>query len=392
MVIKRKFLFILLAVIFTLINCCNKEKEYASENWTQYRGPNRNGKIDSKYFKKSIDILWRYDYEGGKPTPVIIYNDIVYFGSLSGVVYAINEQGKLKWKKNVSGEITNSLAYYNNTIIVVTNSALVFGINATNGSIKWKYSFENIKNIDNEYNVFHPIIDKDKVYITCYDEIVILEVETGKLILKINDGSDFFDFDNPPLITDDAIFIKTYFPIAFDKISGKQRSLDNFSSTYNSGPYLYKNNVYFPDRYKMEGFNQKTGKKSNSIHLSPGNSFGIVDEDKFYYSYTYHSHFSSSSKICCKSLIDEKEFFCKSQSGLSMSRSRISDIIIVGNYIYYHRNNSEVYCIDKTTGAEIYSKILPSNNLSGIISYSNGKLYISSGEGKNGHNTIFVLK
>ncbi len=397
--IKNIFItFSLLIGIFVFISCKQQnKKDYTSENWTQYKGPNRNGKIDSEYFKNSIDILWQYNYVGGEPTPLIVYNDTIYFGTLSGNVYSIKEDGKLNWKINIQGKITNSLAYYNNTIIAVTNSAVVFGIDATNGKIKWKYNFENIKNIDSKYNIFYPIIDNDKVYITCFDEIAVLKAETGKLIntIQYKVGNHF---DTPPLITKDAIYIKASYPIAFDKISGKLKwQGEKLYSTYfncTSAPYSYKNNIFFSKKFSIKGYDKNTGKNGKTIYVNLQNNLGIIENDKLYYAYTDHYHFSSSSRICCENLISNEAIFCRVQSGLSMSRSTISDIIMVGNYIYYHRNNNEIYCTNKVNGDKIYSKILPSEKLSGMITYSNGKLYITSNEikSKNGHNTIFVLK
>lgn len=346
--------------------------------------------INSTFYKDSVNILWKFKYQGGTPTPLIVHNDIVYFGTLSGEVYALNEKGELYWKIKSPGKIKYSLAYHNNTLIVSTTSNVIYGLDPKNGETKWKY------NLNSSAQFVYPIIDNGKVYITCYEKIVVLETETGKLLKEIEKVTSN-GFAHKPLFTNDAIYISSSKVYKYKKETGEliwKSKRNYFYDFYKGGPYLHKDTLYFPTKNSMYGFNIHNGEETNMKYFSSQNGQGIVDNDKFYYTYSYHGHFSSSNYMECERLNKSERIFSLRESGLSMSRGSISDIIMIGNYIYFYRNNQELNCIEKNTGKLIYIEYLPSEDLLGTPIYSNGKLYIRSGEyeTENNENIIFALE
>ncbi len=390
MSLKRIIPYVLISLL--LINCTSiNNKDYSTENWTQYRGPNKNGKINSMFSKNSINILWEFKYQGGTPSPMIVYKDIVYFGTLTGEVYAINKKGELYWKIKLPGKIKYSPAYHNSFVIVSSTSGVIFGIDSKNGHIKWKYK------LNNSSQFVHPIIDNGKVYITCYEKIVVLESETGKLLNEIkkvtNNG-----FDHQPLFTKDAIYISSNRVCKYDKETGEliwKSKLDYFYEFCKSGPYLYKDTLYMPQRIWMNGFNIKNGEEVEIKHFSPEDNQGIIDNDKFYYTHSHIGHFSTSNYLECESMTESKNIFNLSENnGSSMNRGSIGDIILVGDYIYFYTDYQQLNCVNKNTGKLIYIKDLPSEDLLGTPIYSNGKFYLRSGqfETDKGENTIFALK
>ena len=77
----------------------------------------------------------------GYDTNPLVINNTVYMGNRNGYVYAINAStGTLTWKFKTNGSINFSIAASanNSTVYAVSNDTYAYALNATNGNLVWK--------------------------------------------------------------------------------------------------------------------------------------------------------------------------------------------------------------------------------------------------------------
>ena len=77
----------------------------------------------------------------GYDTNPLVINNTVYMGNRNGYVYAINAStGTLNWKFKTNGSINFSIAASanNSTVYAVSNDTYAYALNATNGNLVWK--------------------------------------------------------------------------------------------------------------------------------------------------------------------------------------------------------------------------------------------------------------
>ncbi len=84
--------------------------------------------------------IWEVEIIGNVLSKPLIYNDILYFGTDKGYVYAIDRfEGEILWKFYINGGISTTPAVYNDIIFIGSWNWNIYAIDAKTGKGKWKY-------------------------------------------------------------------------------------------------------------------------------------------------------------------------------------------------------------------------------------------------------------
>jgi outer membrane protein assembly factor BamB len=96
-------------------------------------------------------LLWKFTTKNAIEAPALIDNGMVYFGNLSGTLYALDlETGKLKWEYKTENQIMGSPTLFkagSKTILAVGSyDYYLHGVDASTGVGLWKYESDNFLN------------------------------------------------------------------------------------------------------------------------------------------------------------------------------------------------------------------------------------------------------
>lgn len=85
-------------------------------------------------------LRWTFTAGGHIDSNPVIADNVMYFGSYDGYLYALNPvDGTLKWKYNTTDAIINSKAVVSNGVVYIgSRSGFLYAINTTDGTLKWK--------------------------------------------------------------------------------------------------------------------------------------------------------------------------------------------------------------------------------------------------------------
>ena len=86
----------------------------------------------------SHDIVWDYDCGNVASTP-FYYKDIIYFGSDDGHLYGLNDDGKVKFNKNLDGELKSSPVVSEDTIYIGSTNSKFYSID-TDEHKNWEFT------------------------------------------------------------------------------------------------------------------------------------------------------------------------------------------------------------------------------------------------------------
>jgi len=123
-----------------------------SQDLVQWRGKNRDGiyhetGLLTKWPKAGLNILWQYDELGiGFSSPLVLKDKIIITGmeDSSGVMYALDLEGKLLWKTVYGNEWNESFpgcrstpTYLNNKLYINSSYGKAVCLDAGTGAIVW---------------------------------------------------------------------------------------------------------------------------------------------------------------------------------------------------------------------------------------------------------------
>ena len=129
-------------------------------------------------------LLWKFVSGNSIEAPAIIQNGIVYFGNLSGALFALDlKTGKKKWEYKTGNQIMGAPAYieFGNQKIIAVGSYdfMLHGVNATTGKMLWTYESDNYLNSS-------PAVANGKaVFGGCDGFVHIVDLKTGKPESKV---------------------------------------------------------------------------------------------------------------------------------------------------------------------------------------------------------------
>jgi eukaryotic-like serine/threonine-protein kinase len=174
------------------------------------------GSLDTKLYSlnaNSGDVIWSYKTEGYITSSPAVLDDAVYFTSQepkSAVLYKLTaDNGSLVWKLEIpyvlfaerGTDVHASPLVLKDMVFAYSNKLHYYGINATNGSIKWNYTavFEN-------FLVGSVAYYDGKLFLIDQFFLVAIEAENGIPIWKSWIGSELY---SSPIYADGKVYITT---------------------------------------------------------------------------------------------------------------------------------------------------------------------------------------
>ncbi len=187
---------------------------------TKWRGPNGNGIYNETGLLKEWpvsgpSILWHYDQLGEGYSSPVIANGIIYLSgseSGNGFIYALTEDGKLKWKAPYGPEFTESYTGTRSTPVVAgdllymySGLGVIYCLASANGELKWKLDvFNELDGKNIQWGVTETLlIDGERIYCTPggkTNNLVALNRMTGKLIWSSKGLGELSAYCTPALI------------------------------------------------------------------------------------------------------------------------------------------------------------------------------------------------
>jgi eukaryotic-like serine/threonine-protein kinase len=111
------------------------------------------GSIDGKFYALDIkgNLIWQFETDNSIEAPGLYLDGVIYFGNLSGMLYALNaSDGRLLWKYETENQIMGSPNFFSSGdkhyIIVGSYDYYLHCIDATTGKGLWKYESDNFVN------------------------------------------------------------------------------------------------------------------------------------------------------------------------------------------------------------------------------------------------------
>lgn len=314
-------------------------------DWPMFRGDATNSGYTSESLTPPLKLAWKANVDGIVLSSPVISQGLVYAGSTSGYIYALEENtGKERWRYKTGGWIRWSPSVVNGVVYASSEDLednYVYALDAKTGQLKWKGLLRDSLSIPTS----PPIVAYDTVYVTSKGPSLVdsgicaLDASTGKLKWCIE--SDYSSF---PAISNGILYVG---------LGSVLYALDTSLINLNETDIWAK--------LKLEKEVKWTYPTTNLVG-SPSVSNGVI-------------YVGSGTDFYA---IDEKTGKTKWKGGLSYDASTRSSPSIANNLVYVTDSYNQVTAMDSKTGFDNWSYAAPSILSSSPI-ISNGIVYIGSG-------------
>lgn len=203
------------------------ESSHADPTWPQWRGPERDGQVDSIPLPETLSetdntIVWSIPLAPSYSGPVIAEGKVFTTETVDEkdeVVRAFDQKtGKELWKTSWPGAmsvffiakangdwIRATPAFADRKLYVAGMQDLVVCLDANDGSILWKADLANEFKTGNPPFGFvsSPLVDGDALYIQAANSVCRLNAQTGKVEWRVLKSSEAFGsaFSSPVIAT-----------------------------------------------------------------------------------------------------------------------------------------------------------------------------------------------
>ena len=203
-----------------ILALCLISSVFAADNFSQWRGPDRDGKYPDKNLlkkwpDKGPELLWQIDNIGEGHSSVAVANNLVYVAGMinkEGFLHCFDLNGKLLWKSSYGAEWFKSYpgsrsipTIKGNNLYLISGRGRVVCFDALSGKERWavemleKFKAENI-----EWGIAEsPLVDGDRVICTPggpSENIVALNRFTGETVWTSKGNGDLSAYCSPLLV------------------------------------------------------------------------------------------------------------------------------------------------------------------------------------------------
>ena len=145
--------------------------------------------------KKTGGEIWRFKTGGNVSflDDILMENDIIYFGSQDGYLYALTIDGKEVWRFKTGGGVMALPAILNdNTIILGSRDYNVYAIYKNSGKELWRFQSEHGVPTASGFAASQPIITRDSIFIASSAGRVYCLNHKGKKKWEFNAEGSFW--------------------------------------------------------------------------------------------------------------------------------------------------------------------------------------------------------
>ena len=318
----------------------------ASDTWTQWRGPSRDGTFEGPAWNDSLDAIqlkWRQSIDDGYSGPVVLENKIFTFETLrksNEVVRCFDRQsGEEIWSASWEGAMR------------------VPFFAASNGS--WVRST--------------PATDGESLFVSgMRDVLVSLDVETGKENWRVDFVERYktpvpsFGYVCSPLIDDKYLYTQAGASlIKLNKSTGETvwRSLvdeGGMNGSAFSSPVLDTingvNQLIIQSRTTLHGVDPESGKELWSQEIPAFRGMNILPPTK-YEGGIFTSSYGGKSiwvKLNHDEASEGENKWNSSVEWENRSQAYMSSPVVIGSNAYLHLRNQKFTCLDLKTGETLW--------------------------------------
>jgi len=252
-------IFILISIICLLSSC---PKEIEIDEWLTYGYSETRTNSCPLGPKPPLILKWKFKTEGRIVYPPVIANNIVYFGSRDGYIYAVSTEGEALWKYNMGqGGMYHSLTYKDGRIYAGfwTQPYALIILDAQTGQSMGKLETGEVADlpltvtVDNNFiyvNTDEMDLQNTPVFSlpTTLISFMAISIESGEIAWKIPlEGT----LSAPAAIFKDSLYISTSNEnriYSLDKLTGninwKYELMDNTLSS----PVIEEDKIFINDK------------------------------------------------------------------------------------------------------------------------------------------------
>jgi hypothetical protein len=324
---------------------------FAQTSWPQWRGPNRDGKssetgLAKKWPQGGPKLLWSIEGLGMGFSTVSIADGLLYTTGMvgkEGILFAIDLQGNLKWKKSYGAEwrgahpgVRTTPTVDGDRLYVISGQGRVVCFNAKTGEEKW--AVDTLKRFDGKNITWgiseSVLIDRDNLICTPGGKdatIVALNKMTGETVWTSKGLSDNPCYSSLILVERGGnrlvVTMTENFVVGVDADTGKVLWIDKFEEYQKEPkpinpvtPVYYNGCVYATSGYDNGGAmlelsedGSKVSRKWVDTTLDCHHG-GVVVVDGYIYGANWKSN-KSGNWVCLDwdsgKVMYEKEWICK---------------------------------------------------------------------------------
>lgn len=111
--------------------------------WGNFRGDPALTGVSSASLPEKPEMLWNFKTDDGIKAAPVACNGIIVVGTVSGNLYAINEDGTLRWKIITDNSIEAPALIVNGVVYVGNLDGGLYAVDLEKGAIKWTYQTDN---------------------------------------------------------------------------------------------------------------------------------------------------------------------------------------------------------------------------------------------------------
>jgi outer membrane protein assembly factor BamB len=165
----------------------------SADTWPQFRRTPSLSGLAGSALPDNLRLLWTYEAGSSVESSPAIDGGVVYFGSGSGDLHAVDvATGAVKWKYNTNKDLgigESSPAVVNGVVYVGDLGGVLNAVDAATGKMKW--TFKTNAEIKSS-----PVVAGNRILIGSYDgHLYALDTATGKLAWKY--GTDNYVHATP---------------------------------------------------------------------------------------------------------------------------------------------------------------------------------------------------
>jgi outer membrane protein assembly factor BamB len=315
------------------------EAPASSTDWSQWRGPNRDGLINGppwpeRLNKESLTLLWRIPLGPSYSGPIVT-EELVFTTETknkeSEVVYALERKtGKERWHAEWKGAMTvpffaasngswirSTPAYDGERLYVAGMRDVLVCLDAKSGKEEWRVDFvTELKAPPPDFGfVCSPLVDGDAVYVQAGASVAKLDKRTGKIIWRsLNDKGGMFGsaFSSPVIAT----------------LSGKRQ-------------------LIVQSREKLAGIDLETGDVLWSQVIPSYRGMNILTP-QIVGNRIFTSSYQNKSWLYNVAL--ENDRYTVSEAWSNKAQGYMSSPVVINGHAYLHLQNQRFTCIDLATG------------------------------------------
>lgn len=140
--------------------------------------------------------LWKYETQGRITSSPLFYENVIYFGSDDGKLYAVSAQGgEMKWSFDAGSEIRSSpMITSSETVVFQSHDGIVYALDAKDGNVSWIFksgAVQGQSEMDQwDYYDASASVDGDSIYIGSANGILYaLQADSGALLWQFKAGA-----------------------------------------------------------------------------------------------------------------------------------------------------------------------------------------------------------